>query len=62
MKLSYISLGLVMHFLVMGPLLIVIFLKLRRKGLFHWLSASFWVLGAMALYFLIKPLIQYSTC
>lgn len=59
MKLSYISLGIWIHCLVMAPLLIVIFLKLRRRGLLNWLSAGFWAWGSMALYFLITPMIQY---
>ena len=58
MNLSYINLGLSVHFLAMAPLLLLVFLKLRQQGLFHWLSAGFWAWGSMALYFIITPLIQ----
>lgn len=58
-SLSYISVGLWLHFLVIGPLLFVIFLKLYRDGQFHWLSAGFWALGSMTVYFLITPMTQH---
>ncbi len=57
--LSFIYYGLVLHILVLSPLLFVIFLKLRREGLFNWLSAGFWALGSMALYYMIVPLVQF---
>jgi hypothetical protein len=57
-SLSYITIGIWIHVLVISPLIFVVFLKLRRNEEFHWLSAGFWALGSMALYFLITPLIQ----
>jgi hypothetical protein len=58
-SLSYIYFGLCLHFLVIGPLLFYLFLKLYRKDRFHWLSAGFWAWGSMALYYVAVPLVQY---
>ncbi len=58
-SLSYVSVGLWLHFLVIGPLLCVMFLKLYRDGQFHWLSAGFWAWGSMALYYFITPMTQH---
>ena len=59
MRTEYISDGLLLHCLTIGTLLLFILFILRRRQLFHWLSAGFWAWGAFALYFFITPLIQF---
>jgi len=59
MRTKYIFDGLMLHCLIIGAILLFILLLLRRRDLFHWLSAGFWAWAAFALYFFITPIIQY---
>lgn len=59
MAARYISDGLLLHFLIIGIILLFTLLILRRRHLFHWLSTGFWAWAAFALYFFITPLIQF---
>lgn len=55
----YIPEGLLLHLLVIGTVLTLIFFRLYRRHLFHYLSAGFWAWAAFALYFFITPLVQF---
>ncbi len=54
-----ISEALIIHSIIVGIPLLISFFLLRQRGLFHWLSAGFWVWGATLFYFIIAPLGQY---
>jgi hypothetical protein len=51
--------ALLLHALAIAGLLFYIYLRLRERGLFHWLSAGFWVWGAIFFYCLAVPLYQW---
>jgi hypothetical protein len=51
--------ALLIHGLVLSYLLVFEYFELRRHSLFHWLSAGFWVWGAVLFYCLLAPLGQY---
>jgi hypothetical protein len=51
--------ALMIHGLVLSGLLAYEYVELRRHRLFHWLSAGFWVWGAILFYGVVAPLGQY---
>jgi hypothetical protein len=51
--------ALLIHGLVLSGLLAYEYIELRRHSLFHWLSAGFWVWGAILFYGVVAPLGQY---
>ena len=53
--------ALLLHLLAMAGMLSVVCYLLHRRGLFHWLSAGFWMAGALALYFFLTPLMNWLT-
>jgi hypothetical protein len=51
--------ALLINCLVVSSLLTYEYFKLSQHGLFHWLSAGFWVWGAILFYVVVAPLGQY---
>lgn len=51
--------GLCLHFLLIAALLFYLAVSLRRRRLFHWLSAGFWAWASMCFYFVAVPMFQW---